>query len=104
VACGGTTAGPTSDAGAERKYPVTFTCGQPDTPQCPQNATCPELPLGVGCDDLPGVFKHPKTPVSVGRPVGCTVFLSYDSDFYPGQQQTCTCRQLQDKPFWSCPV
>jgi len=91
-------------------YPVSFTCDSTGSTACPAGAECPALPLGADtCGDLPGLFGHPATPVTAGRPVGCLVSLSYGNPYYGGSQQTCNCSTLelppsQPAPQWICPI
>jgi hypothetical protein len=93
-----------------RTYPVTFVCDSTADSACPPGAECPTLPLGTdSCGDLPGLFGHPATPVAIGRPVGCTVRLSYGNPYYGDSQQTCTCSTLGTStspptPQWLCPI
>jgi hypothetical protein len=89
-------------------YPVTFTCGSTGGPSCPPGSECPALPLGPDtCGDLPG---DPPTSVSVGRPLGCVVGLSYGNPFYGDSQQTCECTAEPGSPTgsttpqWECPI
>jgi hypothetical protein len=95
---------------SEKTYPVTFVCEPTAGPACPPGTECPALPLGADtCGDLPGLFGHPPTPVTTGRPVGCTVGLSYGNPYYAGSQQTCTCSTTVSSPSspapqWACPI
>lgn len=85
-------------------HEVTFKC-VPGGPACPKDEVCPEIPLGSGgCETLPGLFGHDEEPVDVGRPVGCTVGLSYGNPNYGGDQQTCTCEDRTGSPAWICPL
>ena len=91
-----------------KTYPVKFLC-EPGGSACPEGTECPELPLGADtCGDLPGLFGHPATPVTKGRPVGCTVWLSYGNPYYGDTQQDCTCTANISSPSsssatWVCP-
>ena len=75
----------------KESYPVSFTCiGSGGG--CSQGQACPALPLDAGgCEELPGLFGNPPTPVESGRPPGCQVGLSYGNPFYADEQQTCLC-------------
>jgi hypothetical protein len=90
-----------------KTYPVTFVCEPTGGLTCPPEGECPALPLGSDtCGDLPGLFGHPPTSVTVGRPVGCEVGLSYGNPYYGDSQQTCTCTMDSSSPTpkWECPV
>ena len=53
-----------------KTYPVRFVCESPGDTACPAGSECPALPLGADtCGELPGLFGHPATPVTKGRPV-----------------------------------
>ena len=88
-------------------YPVSFTCTASE-PGCSQGQTCPALPLDAGgCEELPGLFGNPSTPVEQGRPPGCQVGLSYGNPYYADEQQTCICgRPVADggAPQWQCGI
>ena len=84
----------------EKSYVVTFTC-DPGGVNCPVGETCPIAPPGSGCEDVPGLFGHPATPVQFSRPPGCRVSLSYENPAYPGMPQTCICETSTD---WLCPL
>jgi hypothetical protein len=99
VACG--------SSSESKTYPTTFTCIAGSSPSCPANQTCPTVPLGTGCDDLPGLFDHPSIKVEIGRPEGCRVGLPYGNPYYGDSQQECICQKVlktDPKPIWSCPV
>lgn len=98
--------------GCEEKktYPVTFRC---DTDECRRGQvdtqSCPTVPLDAGgCEELPGMFGNPATPVQSGRPEGCVVGLSYGNPYYGDDQQTCSCSNHSGvdggRPQWSCPI
>jgi len=93
-----------------KTYPVKFVCESTGGTTCPAGSECPALPLGADtCGDLPGLFDHPSTPVTKGRPIGCTVWLSYGNPYYGDSQQVCTCTILNPSassstPKWSCPI
>jgi hypothetical protein len=91
----------------DREYPVRFVCS-PGGPDCPASEQCPELPLAPDrCGELPGLFGHPPTPVTTGRPIGCMVWLSYGNPYYGDSQQTCTCEVqplASSLAMWSCPL
>lgn len=90
--------------GCNGAYDVTFVC-DPGGPECPRDEECPEVPLGSGgCEELPGLFGHDPAPVDVGRPVGCTVALSYGNPSYANEQQTCTCDVKVGVARWGCPL
>jgi hypothetical protein len=92
-----------------KSYPLKFMC-EPGGDACPTGTECPALPLGGDtCGELPGLFGHPVTPVTEGRPVGCTVFLPYGNPYYGDSQQACTCTAAVSSPSspgprWLCPV
>jgi hypothetical protein len=100
---------PSPACDSKKTYPVRFVC-EPGGSACPPGTECPALPLGGDtCGDLPGMFGHPSTPVTVGRPVGCTVWLSYGNPYYADSQQECTCSATVEShtpstPQWSCPI
>ena len=89
--------------------PVTFVCGPDGGSACPPGTECPELPLGVDtCGDLPGLFGHPTTPATTGRPLGCVVRLSYGNPYYDDALQVCICSTINSSASppaakWSCP-
>jgi hypothetical protein len=95
---------------SSKTYPVSFVCDSSGGPDCPAGAECPALPLGAdACGELPGLFGHPATPVTTGRPIGCRVALSYGNPYYGDSQQTCTCSTLGSTtspptPQWTCPI
>lgn len=91
---------------SEKPYPVRFICESNGGTECPPGSECPELPLGLDTrGDLPGLFGHPSTPVTKGRPVGCTVGLSYGNPYYSDTQQSCTCRATHSSVArWECPI
>jgi hypothetical protein len=90
-------------------YPVRFVC-EPGGEACPRGSECPELPLSADtCGDLPGLFGHPPTSVTKGRPIGCMVSLSYGNPYYADTQQECTCdarvsSNPSDGAAWACPI
>ncbi len=92
-----------------KSYPVSFVCDSTGGTACPPGTECPEVPLGTdNCGDLPGMFGHPATTVTKGRPVGCIVRLPYGNPNFGGSQQTCTCMTLAAPPAppstqWMCP-
>jgi hypothetical protein len=92
-----------------KTYPVSFVCDTTGGTTCPPGAECPTLPLGADtCGDLPGMFGHPATPETVGRPVGCIVRLSYGNPNFGNSQQSCTCITLtmptsSTATQWICP-
>jgi hypothetical protein len=99
---------PLSACDSEKAYPLKFICDPNGGPACPPGSECPELPLGADtCGDLPGLFGHPSTPVTTGRPVGCTVYLPYGNPYYSNSQQDCTCTTgvstSSSAPAWACP-
>ena len=92
-----------------KTYPVRFVCDPTGGAACLSGTECPALPLGADtCGGLPGLFGHPPTPVTKGRPIGCTVWLSYGNPYYGDGQQTCTCTTISlpssSTPQWSCPI
>ena len=91
---------------SSKAYRVTFVCQPSGGPACPAETECPALPLTADtCGDLPGLFGHPPTPVTMGRPVGCTVGLSYGNPYYGDSQQTCSCSTLGSSTAqWLCPI
>lgn len=90
---------------ASPTYEVWFRCGPDGGAPCPAEQPCPTTPLGAGgCEDLPGLFDHPATPVEAGRPPGCTVGLAYGNPYYGDVQQTCTCEALDTGVSWICPL
>jgi hypothetical protein len=94
-------------AGCETSYPVSFKCTDQGGEACPVLETCPEVPLGTdACGDLPGLFGHDPTPVKVGRPVGCSVGLSYGNPYYGDDQQVCVCGRTgaNGMSSWQCGV
>jgi hypothetical protein len=91
----------------DKTYPVTFVCASNTGASCPLGEACPELPLSSdSCGDLPGLFGHPATPETTGRPVGCRVGLSYGNPYYSDTQVMCTCTALTTSaaPEWICPI
>ena len=100
----------------EKTYPVTFTCrssecsqGQAQGQAQTQPQSCSALPLDAGgCEELPGLFGNPPTPVESGRPAGCEVGLSYGNPFYGHEQQTCICNRAgfgdAGKLGWTCGI
>lgn len=93
----------------KKTYPVTFTCTHA-SPECPQAQSCPTVPLDAGgCEELPGLFGNPTTPVESGRVPGCEVGLSYGNPFYADTQQTCLCGRPPGgadggAPQWQCGI
>lgn len=83
-----------------------FICSKSAGAGCPAGEMCPEIPLGSGgCEDLPGLFGHPKVIVQTGRPVGCVLLLPYENPYYPGSPQDCFCEQstfTDNLPRWTC--
>ena len=71
-----------------KTYPIAFVCEPDGGSDCPSGDPCPALPLGSDtCGDLPGLFGHPTTPVTTGRPIGCTVGLPYGNPYYADEQE-----------------
>ena len=101
---------PACDSTATKTYPVRFVCEPTGGTACPSGTECPELPLGAdACGDLPGLFGNAPTTVTKGRPVGCTVWLSYGNPYYADSQQECTCTATVSSSSssalqWLCPV
>jgi len=92
-----------------KSYPLDFVCETPGSAACPVGTVCPALPLGPDtCGDLPGLFGHPPTIVTKGRPVGCRVNLPYGNPYYGDSQQSCTCESqigsASAAPAWLCPI
>ena len=89
-----------------KTYPVTFVCEPTAGAECPPGEACPALPFGSDtCGDLPGLFGHPTTTVTTGRPLGCRVGLSYGNPYYGDSQVTCTCASISSQtPAWQCPI